>query len=226
MSIEPFISLGYVGLFLLAFVSNSIPYSTIPYLVFIAPLLSKLRGLSLVIAIIALAVGATAGKLVVYTVGRSISGIRIVRDFIHGFSFFTRKHKKATFITVFVVAALPIPDDVFYIPIGASGYDLVPFTIALFAGKFVITSLTAIYGFILSYLLEGLTELPVVVSIPVMILITTVLMIAFGKVNWADVEKTYYEKGVLPALVCIAVSFIKVLIIKPVIKLKSLICDK
>ncbi|MEM1612250.1 MAG: VTT domain-containing protein [Desulfurococcaceae archaeon] len=226
MSIELFVGLGYVGLFLLAFLSNSIPYSTIPYLVFVAPLLSRLRGLPLIIAIIALAAGATAGKLVIYAVGRSISSVKTVRNFIRGFSYFARKHEKVTFITVFLIAALPIPDDIFYIPIGASGYNVMQFTIALFTGKLIITLLTAVYGFILSYLLEGVTELPMVVSIPIMIVITAVLMVAFGKVDWAGVEKAYYEKGILPAFAYVVMSFIEVLILRPAIKLKSLICNK
>lgn len=225
MSIEFFMSLGYVGLFLLALVSNAIPYSTIPYLIFVAPLLSKLRGTSLLLAILVLAGGATAGKVVVYAIGRSVSKIKAIDNFMSGLIAFAQRHEKSIFIVVFMVAALPLPDDVFYIPIGTSRYNLVLFTIALFAGKLVITFLTAIYGIALGHILEGYVGLPPIVTIPLMITVTVALVIIMGKMDWKGVERTYLEKGVLPTLIFIAKSFLEILILKPLIKLKSLVCS-
>lgn len=222
MDITVLMRLGYVGLFLVAFVSNAIPYSTVPYLVFIAPLLSKLRGTDLLIAILALASGATAGKLVVYFVGRSVSKIRAVHSFMSDLAGFTQRHKNAVLIAVFVVAALPIPDDILYIPVGATRYSVVLFTVALFAGKLVVTSLTALYGITVGYLLEGAMRLPPTVAVPVMVIVTVVLTIALSRVNWSEVEKIYLEKGTLPAVVYATKSFLEALILKPLAKLKVL----
>lgn len=222
MNLESYLGLGYTGLFLLSLVSNIIPYSSIPYLVFIAPIISKLRGLDLVISIISIATGATLGKIVVYFTGRFIARFKYFKKHYSGLSDISR-YKKAVFITVFLVASLPIPDDVFYVPIGASRYNIFYFSIALFAGKLVISILTALYGVIVNYVLEEVAELPLYIYIPIMLLTTYILIAAIGKINWYKVEEVYGERGLIHALRYILYSFVEIVFIKPMIKFKSLI---
>lgn len=226
MDISYYIKLGYLGLFILALVSNAIPYSTIPYLVFIAPILSRLHGWNLVFSILALTIGAALGKIMVYFLGRFISRFKRVEKYLGELPTFTKKHLKATFITVLLVAALPLPDDVFYIPIGASRYNLLYFSIALFAGKLIITGLTAFYGVLMTLLLEEVANLPPIINIPLMIVMTLVLFIAIGKVNWVKVEEMYNEKGIISALQYAAWSFAEIIILKPIAKFKSLLFRK
>ncbi|MEM2025009.1 MAG: VTT domain-containing protein, partial [Desulfurococcaceae archaeon] len=140
MLIKELGGLGYLGLLLIAFVSNAVPFSTIPYLVFLAPILAKQHGMEQIYAILVLALGASLGKLIVYVIARSISKIGRVSRSIHNLVNFTHMFKKATFLTVFLVAALPIPDDVFYIPIGISKYNIPLFFVALLLGKIVVTA--------------------------------------------------------------------------------------
>lgn len=212
----------FIGLLVLALLSNAIPYSTIPYLVFIAPLLSQLRGSSLALAVLALTLGATLGKIVVYLIGRSLLKVRKVKTYVGSVTGFINKHKKSVFIMVFLVTALPLPDDVFIIPIGSSKYSLLYFTVALFLGKLIITSLTALYGVFVAYVLEGVIGLPAVVNIPLMMLITGVIMIVIGKIDWITVEKTYDEKGSFAALVYIIRSILEIAVLKPISKFISL----
>lgn len=226
MDIEFLKGLGYMGLFLLALISNAIPYSTIPYLAFVAPILSRLTGTTLVGAILALAIGATVGKLVVYTVGRSISRIRTVSRSMSELIEFAGKYRKAMFIVTFIVAALPIPDDVFYIPIGASRYNLALFTIALFAGKVVVTVLAAFYGLLLRGLIEEYAGASPFVAVPIMIVVTALLMIVLGKIRWKEIERTYLDKGLRATLILVARSLAEMLLTRPLSKLKSLFCGK
>lgn len=219
-----FRELGALGLFLLALVSNAIPYSTIPYLVVIASsILARLRGLDLLIAILTLSAGATMGKLVVYFIGRSLGRIEKIKNFTWSSTKFFSKHKKSVFTLIFLVAALPLPDDVFYIPIATARYSIIYFTIALFLGKLVITILTALYGISLGFLLEETAKLPVYISIPVMIAVTIVLTILVNKIDWAGVENTYIEKGALHAFIYLLKSIIKLLFITPLVKLITIL---
>jgi len=70
---------GIIGLFVLAFVSNAIPYMSVPYLVVVAPLFAMMQSTELTMSIIMLALGASLGKLVVYGVSRGVGGIKRVR---------------------------------------------------------------------------------------------------------------------------------------------------
>lgn len=226
MDVEFLKGLGYMGLFLLALISNAIPYSTIPYLAFVAPVLSRLTGMTLMGAVLALATGATAGKLVVYTLGRSISRIRTVSKSMSELIEFAGRYRMAMFVVTFIVAAFPIPDDVFYIPIGASRYNLALFTIALFAGKVVVTVLAAFYGLLLRGLIEEYVGISPFVAVPIMIAITVLLIIVLGKVGWREVERTYLERGLRATLVFVARSLTEILLIRPLNKLKSFFCSK
>jgi membrane protein YqaA with SNARE-associated domain len=194
---------GFLGLFLLAFASNAIPYSTIPYLVFIAPLLPCFTGFELLYAILSLAVGATLGKLIVYFIGRSFGRIKRISNYTWSTTRFFTKHQKPVFILVLLVAALPIPDDVFYIPIGTLGYSIVKYTIALFIGKLIVTILTYIYGASTAFLLEGIVGIPVYLSIPISIIVTIILYWIIGKIDWNNVENVFIEKGSLTAFIYI-----------------------
>jgi len=223
MDIGSLAGFGYFGLFLLALVSNAIPYSTIPYLIFLVPILSRLNAPELLNAIVVLATGATAGKLIVYVIGRSISRVKAVSTLTSGLIAFAKRHKLMLFTIIFAIAALPIPDDIFYIPIGASRYDPVLFSIALFAGKFVITVLVALYGLALKGLVEGYIGLPPQVSIPIMVLVTALLMVGVGGIDWEDVERAYLERGVVAASATVLRHFVKATFKKPLNKLKSLV---
>ncbi|MEM1878447.1 MAG: VTT domain-containing protein, partial [Desulfurococcaceae archaeon] len=103
----------------------------------LAPLIANYRGSELALVIMSLALGATLGKLVVYLVGRGVSSINKVQRVFRGMKSLTVTYSRSTFMSrvtfliVFLAAALPIPDDVVYIPVGLSKYSLPLFFIAV-----------------------------------------------------------------------------------------------
>jgi membrane protein DedA with SNARE-associated domain len=189
-------------LFGLAFISNCIPYMTIPYLVVIAPYLARIRGVELVVSILALALGATLGKLVVYGVSRGISHVSKIRIRLRGLTQAVDTYRKATFLAVFLAAASPIPDDVVYIPVGISGYSVAYFFMALFLGKLVITILTVIYGAVVVRILEKV-EVGDYVYVLTMITLTLIAIYITNKINWNEVNRVHREKGVKSAIIYI-----------------------
>lgn len=189
---------GFVGLFLLAFISNAIPYLTIPYLIFVAPILSMYRGIELIVSIIALSLGAALGKVVVYFIGRGLASISKIGRRLESLHFFTSTYEKAVFLMVLAVAALPIPDDVFYIPVGLSRYSTLLFFIAVLLGKTIVTTLAAVYGVAMRFLLE-LTGMPLIVQVPLMVLVTLIITVIINNVNWQEAITIYQQKGVLEA---------------------------
>ncbi|MEM4717421.1 MAG: VTT domain-containing protein [Desulfurococcaceae archaeon] len=221
--IDYLVQYGYIGLFILAFISNAIPYSTIPYLFLVVPILARAGSTGLVTLTLSLTAGATIGKLIVFLLGRFLVRIEKVKKMLGKAPDFVRKHKTSIFMTIFLVAALPIPDDVFYIPIGSSNYNIIYFALALFLGKLVITTLTAIYGVVAAYVLEEAIGLDPLTSIPILIALTALLMIIIGKINWEEVEDVYSRKGSFHAFLHVIALIIHIVFVKPIIKLISLL---
>jgi len=199
---------GPVKLLILALISNCIPYTTVPYLVIIAPQLAKMRGLELATAIVMLALGATLGKLVVYSAGRLVGHFKQLRARLRGLVKAVNTYKKATFLAVFIAAALPVPDDVVYIPVGVSGYNVFSFFIALFLGKIVVTTLAALYGVAVLYVFER-TDLSEHVYVILAVVLTIIVVFIVNQINWDEFDKIYREQGIRKALVFIVISAAK-----------------
>lgn len=225
-AIYELVKFGHIGLFILALISNAIPYSTIPYLIFIAPLLARLGGTSLLLAIMALSLGATGGKLVVYFIGRMIGRIKRVDEYTYSASRFFAKHGKPLVLVVFLTAALPIPDDIVYVPLSIAGYSVWKYTLALLAGKIVVTALAAIYGKTLALVTEDLMGLPIYISIPIYILVSVLIVFITGKIDWYMIENILIEEGGLKALRYFLISLWRILVVNPFNKLKTILKQK
>ncbi|MCC6052897.1 MAG: VTT domain-containing protein [Desulfurococcaceae archaeon] len=198
--IKELLDSSFVKLFGLAFISNSIPYMTVPYLIIIAPFLARMRGLELVSSIFALALGATLGKLVVYGISRSLRRVHRVKLKLSGLTQALNTYRKATFTAIFLAAALPVPDDVVYIPAGISGYSAIYFFTALLLGKLVITALTAVYGAAVVYVIEesGVQDWVYVLAMSALTLLAIYII---NKINWSEVNRLHEEKGVKSAII-------------------------
>jgi len=194
-----------IGVFVVSLVSNAIPYSTIPYLFWLIPFFMRLRDTwMLAIAVLVSAVGASLGKLVVYFVGRGLSTVGRDSRFKHNIAYIVNKHEKATFLTVLLAAALPIPDDVVYIPVGYARYNLALFFIALLTGKIIITSMAAIYGRALAFLFRESYNLPGWLMITVYIVLTILITYIVGSVDWLSLGNTIREKGLREGIIELA----------------------
>ena len=199
---------GVIGLFGLAFISNAIPYMSVPYLVVIAPLLARMESTELIISIVTLAIGASLGKLVVYVISRGVGGVKRIKLKLRGLAVAINTYKKATFLAIFLAAATPIPDDVIYVPVGVSKYNVLFFFTAIFLGKLIITMLTAIYGITAARVLEEV-GVPEWIYVPSMVVLTILIMLIINRINWIRVSEIYEEEGLGKALIYIVKSLIK-----------------
>ncbi|MCY0867756.1 MAG: VTT domain-containing protein [Desulfurococcus sp.] len=192
---------GYIGVFMLSLISNAIPYSTIPYLFWLIPVFTRIQDTRiLALTIVSAALGASLGKIIVYLIGRSLSSIGSRSRFKENITYLASTQSKALFVTVLLVAATPLPDDVVYIPLGYAGYNILIFFTALLLGKLTITFLAAVFGRSLSFLFEENAGLPSWLATIIYIVITLVIMYVTGSIDWVKVSSTAREKGLREAL--------------------------
>ena len=184
-------SYGYVGIFFVSMISNSIPYVSLPYLailVFMAPLFQLPF-----LAVISSAFGATLGKVVILFLGRSFRRI-LSEETKENLECFNTLFRRWSFLAVFLFAASPLPDDVLYIPLGLSGYRLIPYFIAVFAGKIIVTSLAVVFGRAFVEVANR-HNIPFEVSLLLLVAVTILITYITVKVNWRNVVEAY-SKGV------------------------------
>ncbi len=188
---------GALGAFVLSFIGNAIPYATVPYLFVIAAVGSSLR-LNLnemILWSITGGLGAALGKVVVYLTGMAVSKI-ISKDMEENLRIFARIAKRSLFLAVFLFAALPLPDDVLYIPLGMAKYSLLRFFIAVFLGKTIITFMSLMFGTAYGEIAENYNVNPVI-SIIVFGLATIFISIVIARMDWIRIALAYSEGGIL-----------------------------
>jgi membrane protein DedA with SNARE-associated domain len=160
--IEAIAKYSIEGVFVVSFIGNVIPYSAIPYLAFVAAYAVAVPTTSKVEIAISGGVGAALGKIVLYLAakyaGKKLSEKK--REELSSFkTLFQRKH--LDLILIYLFAALPLPDDVLYFPLGVSGYNLTKFVVAVVAGKITLVGLTALWGEQVGWLIRsGVNVLP------------------------------------------------------------------
>ncbi len=202
---------GYLSIFLVSAVGNMIPYTTIPYLVLVMAYASTLSSPTqqALVAIIS-ALGASIGKIVVYFIGRSASKI-VSTNTRRRLKVFAKLASKGIFIAIFLFAALPLPDDVIYLPVGMSGYSLVKYFIAVFSGKIIITLAAVYFGSSMRWLLEGGLGLPLWISLPILIVLTLWITIIILRMNWEKIVSDFNE-GFMKGMRTLIVEFTKSLL--------------
>jgi uncharacterized membrane protein YdjX (TVP38/TMEM64 family) len=136
--------------------------------------------------------GAVAAKLIHYFVtffiGKSIHGE-------------TRRHIDATgqklkrwaFLTLFIVAATPIPDEPVIVPLGLIRYSPIKFCVAYFLGKLSITLLGAFLGKAGQELLSSVAS-PFTLAIASIVL-TIIVTIAMFKIDVEALVKRIFHKN-------------------------------
>lgn len=185
------ISMGMLGMFIISLIANSIPFVALPYLavvmaysVFIQDLTAKLL-LALVSAL-----GATIGKLVIYSIG-SLFRLGLSQKTLKNLELFNRIASKSLFLAIFLFASLPLPDDILYIPMGMSRYSIPKYVVAVLSGKTVLTSVIVFYSHLIK---EQVTEFTFL--LPVYIVITLLFSYIIIKVDWTAVLDVMTSKGI------------------------------
>ncbi len=203
---------GLLGIFLVSFLGNTIPYSTVPYLVLVAAYAASLETTWDYLAVSILGgLGAGLGKVVVYYIGRTarIALPQQTRDQLERFA---KLFEKSTFIAVFLFAALPLPDDLLYIPLGVARYNVWLFTLAVVTGKIVITGTTVFFGSALKSLVSYASSINPLLSLLSAAILTVVSILFVSKMNWESIIEAYQERGAGRALLELILQFFLVFV--------------
>lgn len=182
-------------IFLLSFISNSIPFAAIPYL-YVLLVISSVGNFTieqLILLAFVSSIGAALGKLIVYFLSRSVR-IFLSEKKRENVETLKKILSKGIFLAVFIFAMTPLPDDIINIPAGLMGFNLVKYFIAVTLGKTILTFSVLLFGSVGAFISRELGELNVI-FLSIYIVITVLLSIIIIKVDWAKVVSVYNEKG-------------------------------
>jgi len=182
---------GPLGVFLVSFLGNVIPYSTIPYLVFVVQYGVAIGNPLIRIGIAILGgLGAALGKVIVLLIGFAARKV-IPEKTKKSMKLFMKLAGKSVFVAVLIFAASPLPDDILYIPLGAMGYSPFKFFAAAVIGKIIITYMALLFGGIIRLIVGESSVLAAIVSL----IATIVLLLILVKVNWEKIVEDITFKG-------------------------------
>ncbi len=176
------ISQGYVGLFIICFAINMIPFLSPSNMVLAGAAVLTLSilipiGLAEVFIIgVIVAIAATLAKLIHFYVVRG-SRVILSEERLRSLDSEKQRVEKWGALALFIAAASPVPDDPLIVYVGLTRYNSVKFVISYFAGKVTVTiagAVIALFGLTLG---GGLFEsMPIVVaSIALTAIITGIL---------------------------------------------------
>ncbi|MEB3851447.1 MAG: VTT domain-containing protein [Desulfurococcales archaeon] len=190
---------GLLGFTLAAFVSNLIPGFPAFYLTIVVSysIASDSDVVGLLKFVIAGGVAAGLGKFVEFYVSRLVgSRVRAVREKSRSLERLlagSRRSKLGVALLVFLFAALPLPDDVLYIPLGVAGFSRAAFLASVVLGKTVLTALVAALGAAAKWLVgEGALTPARIAGLAVG---TTVVLLLVFAVDWERIIDGYASGG-------------------------------
>ncbi len=208
---------GLPGLFLVSFLSNAIPGFPAIYLAIIGAyaLINPNPG-EAIAAILISGIGAGLGKILVFmssrAVGKASTRLSRLREKTEWLS---EEAQRGVFILVFLFAALPLPDDLLYIPLGLTGFKAVSFAIAVITGKIVLTGIVYFLGKAYRSAFQAFTSSPPTSHLELLVggaIIASILItIIIFKINWELIYKTYRREGSMKATLVLIKEFIKVI---------------
>ncbi len=182
---------GYPGVFVISILGSLIPFIPFPYL-FIVVLLSRTLN-PLLLGILA-GLGGAIGKVTSYAIGRT--GYRLLgKEKKKQIDAIKKIVDKYGYVGVFIFAVTPLPDDVYYVPMGMARLDFWKFLIASATGKIMLGILTAYLGRVYFWLFGYFGGESLIGTIPAIIILIfiTVLML---RIDWEYALKTYKQSGV------------------------------
>ncbi len=185
---------GLLGVFLVIFISHAIPFSYLPgwyYLIIYASTIGDNTPLK-VLSIVSAALAASLAKVAVYYMGRGFRHV-LSEKTKKGMELFNRIASRSMVLAIFVFAALPLPDDILYIPLGIMGYDIKRYLAAVFLGKLILATLFVAYTDIVSSMIRTTNyDVNAVVATVIATVIISVMVI---RTRWFDVVETFVSKG-------------------------------
>jgi uncharacterized membrane protein YdjX (TVP38/TMEM64 family) len=193
-----------VAAFVISLVSNAIPFMTVPYLFIIAQYGALMdNAYAKIVVSVAGGLGAAVGKLIVFYMGQGVHRM-LSEEKREDLEFFVQMFRRSVFLAVFLFAALPLPDDLLYIPLGVAGYSPLLFFAAVALGKVFLTTVAVVFGDAVGRLGRYLSSLlGVKEGTATYGLTTTILLVALGllatyiviRMNWKKIVYAYNEYG-------------------------------
>jgi len=184
---------GYLGSFLLSFLSNLILFAPIPYLLIIF-WLSAAHSVDPIIMGIISAIGAALGKVAVYYIGRGSR--RLLNEKEHKDLEFARLiMEKYGMIAIFLFAASPSPDDALYIPLGMMSYNILKFFISCLLGKILLTLVVSFGGHYSIGWMSSILGGGGIWSIVVTIIFIIASMYITVKIDWEKLFHKYFSRA-------------------------------
>ncbi len=199
---------GPAGLGVLAFISNLVPGFPAVYISLIASYAVISPGaLQSLAAVLSAGVGAGLGKLALFAISRVMgSRFETVRRKRETLIPLLKGRKGSMGVAVFLFAALPLPDDLLYIPLGVAGFNTLVFAVTVIAGKIVMALLVYSLGYSAKWLVDAaVTSMGEITLGKIIILATSTITLSLIvtytiiSIDWLKIYVAYNEKGALEA---------------------------
>ncbi len=195
---------GYLGLFVVCFIINMIPFLSPSNMVLsgVAVLTFTLLGpvglLEAVAIGVVVAISATLAKLIHFYVVRG-SRLVLSEERLKSLDSERERVEKWGAIALFIAAASPVPDDPLIVYVGLTKYNTLKFTLSYFTGKVTITIAGAIVALFVGVLTSGFFEsMPIVIaSIALTAIITGILFKRKTEGEESDMLQDILEEQVL-----------------------------
>jgi membrane protein YqaA with SNARE-associated domain len=187
---------GYVGVFFAALLGSSLPFVPIPFLIGVVVLSNTLDPLLLGVAA---GLGSTIGKVTSYMLGRGGYTVSSERTKKNMDALRTVASKYGD-LGVFIFAVTPLPDDLLYVPIGATKFPFWRFLLANAAGKLILSIGVAYFGKAYIQLAESYLGTNELVTILLVFALTVSVTIVLGRADWGMAYSKYEQGGIMAVL--------------------------
>lgn len=198
---------GVPGITLMSYIVNLIPGFPAVYLIVIASIAIAVNDPYYEsLLVVAGGVGAGLGKVTLFLAAKTLGGRITGREGARRARYLVEHAGKSLFIIVFLFAALPLPDDALYLPLGAAGYRLASFTAAVVAGKTLMTLIVVALADVARSYIEAVASsastspTAIIEGFIVFAVSMAFFMALIYKVDWPRVISAYARHGGRAAL--------------------------
>jgi uncharacterized membrane protein YdjX (TVP38/TMEM64 family) len=144
--ISEMIGQGYLGLLVICFIINMIPFLSPSNMVLAGAAMLLLPTFNPFLVGLIVAISATGAKLIHFYVVRG-SRMVLSKERLESLDSEKQRVEKWGALALFIAAASPVPDDPLIVYVGLTKYNSLKFLISYFIGKVTVTVLGALIGY-------------------------------------------------------------------------------
>lgn len=137
---------GYIGLLIVCFIINMIPFLSPSNMVLAGAAMLLLPSFDPILVGTIVAISATSAKLIHYYVVRS-SRLILSEERLASLDSEKKRVEKWGALALFIAAASPVPDDPLIVYVGLTKYSATKFLVSYFIGKVTVTIIGAFIGY-------------------------------------------------------------------------------